>query len=69
MAPAGTPAATLDALRTALAAALESADVRAKVESMGFEVLRSTPGQLVDLIRAESELARTLIRDGRIATE
>lgn len=69
MAPAGTPAATLDALRTALAAALESADVRAKVESMGFEVLRSTPAQLVDLIRAESELARTLIRDGRIATE
>jgi len=69
LAPAGTPATTVDTLRTALAAALDAAEVRSKVESMGFEVLRSSPAQLVELIRAESELARALIRDGRIATE
>ena len=49
--------------------ALADPAVRSKVESMGFEVLPGSPAQLLELIRAETELAHRLIRLGRLSSE
>lgn len=69
MLPAGAPPGVAQTLRTALLDALGDPAVRAKVESMGFEVLPGTPAQLVELIRAETDLAHRLIRLGRLSAE
>ena len=68
MLPAGAPVGVADTLRHAIAEAQADPATKARIESMGFDVVRSTPAQLIDLIRAETELARRLIRLGRIAT-
>ena len=69
MLPAGAPPGVVQVLRTALIDALADPAVRAKVESMGFEVLPGSPAQVVELIRAETDLAHRLIRLGRLSTE
>lgn len=69
LAVAGTPAPVLERIHRDVVAALNSPEVRNRVEGLGFDVLGSTPRQLADLIRAEAELYRSLVRDGRIRAE
>jgi tripartite-type tricarboxylate transporter receptor subunit TctC len=65
-APAGTPAPVLDKLQQDIRAALASPEVRSRVESMGFDVLGSTPKELAELVRRETGQNAALVKSGRI---
>jgi len=62
MAPAGTPTAIVERLHREVVAVLSSANVRATMESQGFEVVGSTPAEMQDLIRADIEKWGGLLR-------
>lgn len=68
-APAGTPAPVLERLSHDFRAALAHPDVRARIESMGFDVLGSTPAQLGELVERETTQNAALIRSGRIRAD
>jgi hypothetical protein len=40
--------------------------VRDRIESMGFDVLGSTPAELADILRREVEQNAALVKSGRI---
>jgi tripartite-type tricarboxylate transporter receptor subunit TctC len=62
MAPAGTPPAIVERLHREVAAVLNSPNVRATMESQGFEVIGSTPVEMQDLIRSDIEKWGGLLR-------
>jgi tripartite-type tricarboxylate transporter receptor subunit TctC len=66
MAVAGTPASTVERIHAAVVGALGNPDVRGRIEALGFEVLGSTPTQLAELIRSDTERYRPLVRSGAI---
>jgi tripartite-type tricarboxylate transporter receptor subunit TctC len=53
LAPAGTPAATVDRLHAAFRGALESADMRERLARMGAEPSATTPAEFAAFIRSE----------------
>ena len=53
--PAGTPAAVVNTLNQALRAALDTTPVKARFQTLGLEILASTPAQMADYARAERE--------------
>lgn len=53
MAPAGTPRAIVDKLSREIAASLAEPEVKAKLDSLGFDVVGSTPEQFDARIRKE----------------
>ncbi len=62
-APAGTPQAVVKRLHDAYAKALAQPETKAKLESMGFDILQTTPEQATDFMRAE------LVRWTRVAAQ
>jgi len=62
MAPAGTPAAIVERLHREVVAVLSAPNVRATMESQGFEVVGSTPVEMQDLIRSDIEKWGGLLR-------
>jgi tripartite-type tricarboxylate transporter receptor subunit TctC len=63
---AGTPAPVLEQLQRDLVAAIDSAEVRARVEPLGFDLLPSTPQQLRARAEADLALYAPLVREGRV---
>jgi tripartite-type tricarboxylate transporter receptor subunit TctC len=53
-APAGTPVAALDALNRQLAAAVQSAETKARLQEAGFSVLGSSRVDTEKMLRAEA---------------
>lgn len=64
---AGTPAPVLEQLQRDLVAAIDSAEVRGKVDPLGFELTPSTPQQLRARAEADLALYGPLVREGRVA--
>jgi len=67
VAVAHTPPAIVEQLRRDIAVALDSAEVKSRAESAGFELTPSTPRALSDRIEADIALYAPLVREGRIA--
>ncbi|MCC3262921.1 hypothetical protein LLE87_32645, partial [Paenibacillus polymyxa] len=67
VAPAGTPAATVDKLNQAVRAALGNETVRARLEKFGAEAAPSTPQELGALIAADREKWTALIQPSTTA--
>jgi tripartite-type tricarboxylate transporter receptor subunit TctC len=66
VAPAGTPRAVLDQLQRDLVAAINSSEVRARIEAAGFEPIPSTPAELTARVAADTALYAPLVKDGRV---
>jgi tripartite-type tricarboxylate transporter receptor subunit TctC len=60
LAPAGTPAAVVDRLHTEVVAAFKSPEFRKTLEGLSILPLTSTPAELVQLIRSETDALRQL---------
>ena len=54
-APAGTPATVAERLRAAILDALQNAEIRARIDSLGFEVAGTTGEELARIQRADYE--------------
>jgi tripartite-type tricarboxylate transporter receptor subunit TctC len=54
-APAGTPATVAERLRAAILDALRNAEIRARIETLGFEVAGTTGEELARIQRADYE--------------
>lgn len=67
VAPAGVPAALLERLHKDLVAAIDSPEVRQRIETLGFELTPGTPQQLRQRVEADVALYAPLIRDGRVS--
>lgn len=67
VAAAGTPAPRLARLRRDLATALDSARLRARAATAGFEITPSTPQQLRARAAADRALVAPLVAEGRVA--
>lgn len=63
VAPSGTPGAVIGKLQQDFARALQSAEVRERVEARGYEVVASTSEQMATRMRAESRKWTKLIRE------
>lgn len=68
MAPAHTPAAIVETLYRAIAAALSKPQSVEKVRSLGAEVTVSSPGEFRKLIRADTEKWGAIIKSAGITT-
>jgi tripartite-type tricarboxylate transporter receptor subunit TctC len=66
---AGTPQDVLDQIHRDVTAALRDPAVRGKIETLGFEVLGSTPKELAAIVRSERENFDALVRAGKIKAE
>jgi tripartite-type tricarboxylate transporter receptor subunit TctC len=54
-APAGTPAAVAERLRAAILGALHNAEIRTRIETLGFEIAGTTGEALAQSLRADYE--------------
>jgi tripartite-type tricarboxylate transporter receptor subunit TctC len=66
VAPAGTPAAVVQKLNTALRAVIDSADVQANFKNVGFEGFSSTPEELGAFIKVQLGVWEKMIKDADI---
>ena len=66
MGVAGTPTAVIEQLQHDVIAALQSPDVRARIEGAGFEIAPSTPAELRAQIAADASEYGVLVREGRV---
>ncbi|MNL26093.1 Tripartite tricarboxylate transporter family receptor [compost metagenome] len=69
MAPASTPAATVDKLNQAVRAALGNEAVRSKLEKFGAQAAPSSPQELADLIASDRAKWTALIQRKNIRPE
>jgi tripartite-type tricarboxylate transporter receptor subunit TctC len=69
LAPAGTPAAIVDALGREVAAALADAEVRAALMRQGAEPSAGAPAQFAAQIRSDLETWRAVVREAGIKGE
>jgi tripartite-type tricarboxylate transporter receptor subunit TctC len=69
VAPAGTPAATVDKLNQAINAALALPDVVQSLDDQGAEPVRARPKELVELIARELPRWRDVIRRAEMKAE
>jgi tripartite-type tricarboxylate transporter receptor subunit TctC len=67
VAPAGTPPAVLEQLQRDIVTALDSAEVRARIGVLGFELTPSTAQQFRDRVQADLALYAPLVREGRVS--
>ena len=63
LAPAGTPPAIIQRLNAELTAVLRSADVRERFSAAGLEPLPSTPDELAQLMKAETQKWAKVIKE------
>jgi 2-methylaconitate cis-trans-isomerase PrpF/tripartite-type tricarboxylate transporter receptor subunit TctC len=68
-APAGTPAATVDRLNASLRQVLADPELIARIEHDGAELQASTPSELRELVKAELEKWKGVVRAARAAGE
>jgi tripartite-type tricarboxylate transporter receptor subunit TctC len=61
-AAAGTPQPVVDTLHREVLSALRNPDIRGRIEGLGFQVQVSSPQELAQLVRADSELYAGLVR-------
>ncbi|AVT09998.1 tripartite tricarboxylate transporter substrate binding protein [Paracidovorax avenae] len=66
-APAGTPPAIVAKINRDIAAVLQAPDVRAQLESQGFQVAGGSPGDLAQSLRAEQPRYAQAIRTAGLA--
>lgn len=66
VAPAGTPGDIIDKLNSAVAGALNAADVRQRFDQLGYTPIGGTPEQFGATIRAEIEKFGRIIRNANI---
>ncbi|MDH5286700.1 MAG: tripartite tricarboxylate transporter substrate binding protein [Betaproteobacteria bacterium] len=66
---AGTPEPILDRIHKQTLAALNTPEIRARIEAAGFDVLPSTPAQLVERIRRDVATYTPLVASGRVRVE
>jgi tripartite-type tricarboxylate transporter receptor subunit TctC len=64
---AGTPQPLLDQLQRDLVGAIQSPEVRERIDSLGFELTPSTPQQLRARVDSDLALYAPLVREGRVA--
>jgi len=64
---AGTPPAVVAQLQRDVVAAIDSRDLRARIETLGFELTPSTPQQMRARIDADLALYAPLVRAGRVS--
>lgn len=69
MAPAGTPAAVINLLNTAIRNIVQAADVRERFASQGLEPAPSTPERMRAIIEAEVVLWARIIKDANISAQ
>ena len=69
IAPRGTPAAVIQRLNSAIAAALRTKDVQEKFANIGFEPVSSTPEAVAELVRSDLKLYGELIARTGITAE
>jgi tripartite-type tricarboxylate transporter receptor subunit TctC len=69
IAPAAVPAPIIDQLSTALQSSVRSGDMNAKLKTMGFEPVGSTPEEFAKRIRDEVSKWDAVIRKGKIRAE
>ena len=69
MAPAGTPPEIVGRLNAEAAKALQDADVRKKLATLGFELKTSTPQEFTALLRNETEKWAKVIKTSGIRAE
>jgi len=69
LAPAGTPAAAIERLNTALVKVLGAPDVKEKFVAQGSEVVASTPDAFATWIRSESAKWGRVIRERKITLD
>jgi len=67
VAVAGTPPARLQQLQRDLVAAIDSPELRARIEPLGFELLPTTAQQFRARIDADLAMYAPLVREGRVA--
>jgi tripartite-type tricarboxylate transporter receptor subunit TctC len=68
-APAKTPAAAIDTLRTATAKALENAEVRKRMEANGWRILSMSPAETGRFVRSEAEKWPKFLQQAGIRAE
>ena len=69
LAPAGTPAPVLDALRRDFGAALNDADVKARLTDMGIVPAAEGPAKFAELISAEIAKYTRIAKEANIRAE
>ena len=67
VAPAGTPPTVLAQLQRDIVASIDSNEVRARIEALGFELTPSTAQEFRDRVQADLALYAPLVRDGRVS--
>lgn len=67
VAPAGTPTPVLAQLRRDIVAAIDSAEMRTRIEALGFELTPSTAQAFRDQVSADLALVRPLVAAGRVS--
>jgi tripartite-type tricarboxylate transporter receptor subunit TctC len=65
-APAGTPAAVVTRIQQETRKALDAADVRQRLASLGIEPVGSTPDELAALLKADIEKFARVVKDAAI---
>ena len=66
LAPKGTPPAIIDRLQRALAQALAGDEVRSYMETVGIEIVGSTPTEFSTFFHAEKERWAKVIKEAAI---
>lgn len=69
LAPSGTPPAVVDRLSKEIAAILRTPDVRSQLETMGLEIVASTPSEFATYIEADSKKWGKIIKDAGVKVE
>ena len=69
LAPAKTPIEIINRLNTEIHRVLSLADLREKLDALGFQVRLSTPQQFADLIRTESVKWARIVKEANIRIE
>jgi tripartite-type tricarboxylate transporter receptor subunit TctC len=67
--PAGTPAATIEALNKEVVAVLNEPDVRKRLVDFGVEPVGNTPAEYREMLKTETERWHKLISDLKISLE
>jgi tripartite-type tricarboxylate transporter receptor subunit TctC len=67
LAPQGTPAAIIDQINKAVAAALAEPDVRQRLDTFGYEAWSMQPAEMAKLIEAETSRYAGIIRNANIS--
>jgi len=69
VAPRGTPRETVNRLNTAIVAALNRPDVKARLSGLGFDIVTNTPAEFGEMMRVEAEKWERVVRTANIQAD